>query len=774
MSKLDVLNVYLQPTSVDSDAIPTTLNQEFSQLENFKSIKSVLEERIRHQRELEQKLDQAKKASNVSLLSFKSTGDDISTQIRSLSAQKVDLSKNLDDHLKSDQTVIQEVQSLLKRLNSLQISQEYFEVLLKANELITLAKNEVEKSPKQALVPYNQLVDLSTSLGDSTKLSSKLTSYLNGTIDTLWRDLRSKLSIKFNASLEALNWPTPIKTPYPSNLESKLQAFRKTFLDLLLLQQPNNDFQRQKENQSFTETLIPMEILVNPLVTRFKYHFDGKKPTSRIDKPEWYFSHVLSIVRDYSDFLITQVQPLLSSAGLGMYDAKNEFIRELLLAVEAKLKRDMKKLIKNPQYLAHTVRETLEFDQAIRELHFYCERDGSDWKGCVNVFTEQKSTFDAWLNAEKAFAETRFEEIMEEEDIWEPLYDDDLEVEEIRPTKSADKLINLLEIITERYKPLMNLAHRLRFLVEIQLHLLAMYHLKITYAMDNFEKQGFAFIRADGHDEIEGLKGVRKLCLWLDSAGYVSEMVKDWGEQEFFLELWEGVNENTESHDTNSDDENDEDGTIFEEIGDTYNTLCERIENVIVRTINKEFTTALRPYRKKRTWAVLDPALMYSNSENVETNYTDTLEISPELCSPLSSLSMEINYLGQHLPKPLFVNLFKEFAAEVDDFLWNRILMAYQFSEYGYKQFITDMKIGVWGSTQRWLRKPENYFKKVKDACTLFALDGPAITKLSAELYDYSVANEELTQTLEKLNVFNLSIFEVRELLARRIDPYEM
>ncbi|ORX98575.1 hypothetical protein K493DRAFT_406540 [Basidiobolus meristosporus CBS 931.73] len=773
MSKLDVLNVYSQPISLEQAIIPKFLEEEFPQLDGLSSIKDVLEKRIQQQRELDQKLEQAKKASSLSLLNFKATGENISSQIRTLLAQKVDLSKNLEEHLNSDQSIILEVQSLLKQLNSLHVSQEYFEVLLQINDLIAAAKSEVEKSPKHALVPYNQLVEMSTQLTNSKKLSNRLTSYLNGTIDSLWKDLRDRLSTKFTASLEALNWPTPIRSPYSSSLESKLQTFKKTFLDLLLLQQPCSD-NNGEEKQLFTETLIPMEILVNPLVTRFKYHFDGKKPTSRIDKPEWFFSHVLSIVRDYSDFLINEVQPLLSSAKLGMYDAKNEFIRGLLTAVESKLRRDTKKLLKNPQYLAHTVRETLEFDQALRELHFYCERDGSDWKGCVGVFTENKNTFDAWINAEKAFAEARFEEIMDEEDVWEPLYDDDFTVEEIRPTKSADKLINLLEIITERYKPLMNLAHRLRFLVEIQLHLLALYHSEISYAMDNFEKQSFAFIRADGHDEIEGLKGVRKLCYWLDSAGFVSEMVKDWGEQEFFLELWEGVNEHTEGLSTSSNEEGDEDGTIFEEIGDTYNSLCERIQKVIVRTISKEFTTALRPYRKKRTWAVLDPALMYSNSESVGIDVTEILEISPELCSPLSHLSMEINYLGQHLPRSLFVSLFKEVAAEVDDFFWNRILMAYQFSDYGCKQFALDMRVGVWGSVQRWLRKPENYFKRVKDACTLFTLDHAVLARLSVELYDYSVPSEELTQFLEKLNIFNLSILEARELLSRKIDPYEM
>ncbi|CAG8791358.1 7824_t:CDS:2, partial [Cetraspora pellucida] len=60
--------------------------------------------------------------------------------------------------------------------------------------------------------------------------------------------------------------------------------------------------------------LLPIQIMVEPLIVRFCYHFDSKRPTTRIDKPEWYFSHVITTIKEHSPFLEGAIQAIVDEA----------------------------------------------------------------------------------------------------------------------------------------------------------------------------------------------------------------------------------------------------------------------------------------------------------------------------------------------------------------------------------------------------------------------------------------------------------------------------
>ena len=61
----------------------------------------------------------------------------------------------------------------------------------------------------------------------------------------------------------------------------------------------------------------------------------------------------------------------------------------------------MPTLLNSPQVFSHTVFETLQFDQTLRELHMYTPPGQKEWKGCVEVFVGKKEWFKAWLKVEK-------------------------------------------------------------------------------------------------------------------------------------------------------------------------------------------------------------------------------------------------------------------------------------------------------------------------------------------------------------------------------------
>jgi hypothetical protein len=166
---------------------------------------------------------------------------------------------------------------------------------------------------------------------------------------------------------------------------------------------------------------------------------------------------------------------------------------------------------------------------------------------------------------------------MEDEDAWQPAYEDLGDKDYIMPTKSAEKLSDLLEIITGtlfrslflslssslspsrldafrmvypikcfvdngcivvfvgRYRPLPKLEHR-TFMLDIQLDLLIAYHRYIRVLVDQYESLSYSFVRVmPGTVSAEernstGIDGLCNLCHWLASVEYFSSTLKDWSE----------------------------------------------------------------------------------------------------------------------------------------------------------------------------------------------------------------------------------------------------
>lgn len=52
-------------------------------------------------------------------------------------------------------------------------------------------------------------------------------------------------------------------------------------------------------------------------VFRFSYHFTGNRQTNRLDKPEWFFTQILSWAKDNHLFVGTYIQKAFSLANNG-------------------------------------------------------------------------------------------------------------------------------------------------------------------------------------------------------------------------------------------------------------------------------------------------------------------------------------------------------------------------------------------------------------------------------------------------------------------------
>ena len=138
--------------------------------------------------------------------------------------------------------------------------------------------------------------------------------------------------------------------------------------------------------------LWALEAFVQPLLKRFRYHFEGRRETNRRDKPEWVFAHCVAQMRSHAPLLSGEVQPMLRAPLAPLRAAASQpssqgAVRERYLrflsahcpdgveghvaaalcgALRAKLRREMPSRLAEPPSFCHAFSEAIACERARR------------------------------------------------------------------------------------------------------------------------------------------------------------------------------------------------------------------------------------------------------------------------------------------------------------------------------------------------------------------------------------------------------------------------
>ncbi|KAF9437510.1 hypothetical protein BGZ76_000443 [Entomortierella beljakovae] len=820
MSETELLHPQLIPTSgsnvvvfdqtidVDED-VADFFDSRFLSRQDLVKIKTTLQEQSNVGGNLGRKLEESKERTSQILKEAYNTSTSSLGRLKNLESSAADLEEQIEESEAfgsgkssgNQQSLIEELTALQSRVRALEDAKRYIYIVSRTQELISESKTLLESSSEKALIPYNKLVQLSNNVkktleGNNTKLERYVSSCTGG----LLQELKSHISKKFQSSLDAVGWPKPISDP-SSISKSQRDSFELTFKELLLLQEPTYGPIDRSGDKPF-QPLLTTELMIAPL-------------------PEWYLTHILELIKEHTPFLQDFVQDILQETEYREYDAKNDFIRLLLGAVEKKIKASVPAMLPSPEMLSHAIYETLRFDKSLRENEFYMPPGQTkDWEGAVQVYLGNREWLKAWLRVEKESAVARYNQIMDDTDAWLPAYEDVSDKTLIVPTKSAEKLLDHLDSITDRYRPLPVVEHK-SFMLDIQLNLLLSYHRHIRNLVDEYEAMTYSFGRViPGPASIEernteGIDGLRNLCQWMSSVEYIVSTLKDWGEDVLFLELFNEISQRTQRipnplHSDNEDSDNEEmtkrfdgEGTIFDEPVKAFGLLSKRIQELVVKNITKDVFGSMKPYVSLRSWPQIEFSVPDSNGHSLQTP-VDSLEnddISPELYHPLTILTHSFEFLSGALCTKHFTLLYKQVSSEIQDFFWQKIIMKNSFSELGGLQLARDFRIGVLGASRRWIKKGENYHRKLRDASILLSLqsakaNSPAppqmltfdqdvkkvdtdtgskyvkktLAQMMAVLFDDELNADTAKSKLEEIGVMSLSVVEAKSVIRRRVE----
>ncbi|KAJ3853443.1 TIP-1 family-domain-containing protein [Lentinula lateritia] len=753
-----------------------------------------------------------------SAYSYVEIAQNLSLLRHSLSDELVDLTDGLSSSMSSEpgsSTLLEDIETLHRNLDDLQGVKGYAQVIQRALELSESSIQQIRALPSSAPITISSVtqfqtlqafvsnvVDACSSVEDGAgKQDLHLVEFLRRVLERTWVDIKKSISTPLLDAAEQLKWPMTVD--YANASTDQRTAFECAFLRL---------FQLQNVSRSEKDGIYPLEILVQPVALRFKYHFEGTRQTNRADKPEWYFTHILNVAHDQRTFFEHVVQLLLNSADRQTINAWREFTRLLLPILTNKLRRTVPSLLPHPSLLAHTIYQALQFDAALREEGFELDgtlgdtvpkRDGiagEAWPGVCDIILGKKEWFDAWLDGEKRFADNQYHDIINAPDAWQIADDepDDVVVgHDLKTTNSARRLKALTEQITDRYSPLPSFLHRTRFLFSMQIPLLEQYSSRLTSSLDAYETLSSALVRAvpgalgvslgmkeDYSSSINiehgrftsGVEGVQRLCKALLSSRFIETAMKVWGEDLFFLELWTVIKQrpalrafaqaNSALHPSTNQADDESQDTIFETLIARYEKVSRRSEDVIVQQVCAEIESSLKPHLSTTT----------SPNPGSSPKTDDDFILSQTLLAPIALLSTHLNYMLTTLPPPILTSLYRRVASRLAEHLLQRQIL-YRGSITAAEGRAIRAEHVLWVETCRATllqafggnrNRVEAPWSRLTEAGTLVDVDGEVREKIANATFGGIEEDEWENVILEVIGSSELTREEVGRILRRR------
>ncbi|KAF2237446.1 hypothetical protein EV356DRAFT_441885 [Viridothelium virens] len=676
---------------------------------------------------------------------FQREQDDIDRRLRIITGSDVS-----DD-------AVRRFERSMNKLHRLDVANGYVELLKEVDALRNQSISQLKVSDEAALGPLRQLQTLNAHLvplqTTAEGAAPHLLDHVTCTTKALRNHIRDAFAARFEDLLKKIYWPrADVALPTPALQQEWVDCISR----LLDLQKP--ELQVHEETLATDPStkepiiLLPIEVLVHPLELRFRYHFGGDRPTNRIDKPEYFLSHVTDLLNMYNDFFIDNVQPILldhfRGTDLAMnpayIDVTSALTTSLLPMLRNKIIPTLPQVASQPQLLSHWMHEIMGFDTTIRDDWGY---DGGysvqGWKGLAWEVLVKEDWFGRWLQVERDFALSRYEAIIDTPDSGLLDYDS-VEPNVTKPTAAAIRVNDLLETITDRYRPLSSFQQKLRFLIDIQINIFDRFHARLNDGLEAYLTltttvgRSVSGISREDQDGLKGVKGLDRLCRVYGSADYLERAMRDWSDDIFFLELWDELQDRARGRTnktiavdmtiedvaqrTSSAVGKDEDtGGLFDETANAYRRLRVRTEGIIIEALTRSVREALRPYGRINPWSTLSlpSTAPMSPSSPSSDSYITTSEIEPTI----SVLNTQLSFLARTLGLTPLRRIVRQACAVAQSYLWDYVVMCHTFSAAGAEQLRIDIRALVAAINRRTgLGQGEASLKKIIEGIVMLGL----------------------------------------------------
>lgn len=630
-----------------------------------------------------------------------------------------------------------------------------------------------------AIKRLKQAEDVLTLVTKTRPQWARLVAAVDHRVDRALAVLRPQAIVDHRALLSSLRWPPPLSTLTSSSPNTKATSevsnplftmqgelkrqYSENFIALCSLQ----ELQRRRKSRqleghnrevALQQPLWAIEELVNPISVACQQHF-----SKWLDKPEFIFTLVYKIARDYVDSVDELLQPLVDEAMLVGYSCREEWVSAMVTALNTYLAKEVfpvyarqleEESVTGIQSQArvswlHLVDLMISFDKRIKSLVAQSgvllslqEDSNSEKISSLSVFCDCPDWLDLWAEIERGDALDKLKHSIDDERNWT------LKVqgatllfgsEDYKSPAVSSAVLQRLSSVVDRCRSLPTISSRSRFL-------------KLTGAPIIQKYLDCLLMRCQ---EAEGLTALAdddaliKVANSVNAAHYIESVLKEWCEDVFFLEVGSCKDNqigasSVETSTTEEPTEGSVSAIFDEEIRKLEEFRLEWIEKLSV-VVLRGFDARSRDYIKNRKqW-----------QEKNEEGWT----VSKTLVGALDYMQGKMTVIQESLNNMDFVGVWRSLAAAIDRLLFNGILMSnIKFNDDGVDRLKCDMEVlfGVFGS---WCLRPEGFFPKVNESLKLLKMD-------EKQLHGSVVGGE----TWMKDNRFrHLRVFEVEKIARNRV-----
>lgn len=755
--------------ATQNQRIEDYLNDKFQTTSDFTTIDALLSKLHEQQGLLRQQLEQARESLRDIDNDVLRRNEALQKRAQNFQNEQIDIDRRLKIITQSEVSddAVQRFDDKMKKLRRIELAEGYMRTLVEIEQLGTHTKESLKNDPEQATrlcVQLSQLYDdLQSAQGPAEGAAPHLADLALEHKKSSTREVQGYLEHQLQQVLERIEWPTRVLEP----TKSDVQEWSRYSGLLLQLQEPSLLLQARSTEPGDREpaVLLPLAVTINPLLLRFRYHFYGDRPTNRLDKPEYFFSHVLDLLDQHGAWVANLLQPVLDARIAvnqeleNLYtDALSSFITALLPMVTQKCLSLLRQLTSRPPLLSHLMHELMSFDDTLRNSWAYSPYPGplSTWKGLTHTILTKHDYFNPWLAVEKGFALSRYRNIREDATSNTIDYET-TQTGQSKPTRGAIRVNDLLETITDRYRRLSSFSQKMRFLLDIQLSIFDDYHAHLDGVLQAYLVSSHRvgrLIQGQGQsaEDAMGTKGLEALIKIFGSAEYLERKMADWSDDVFFLELWEELQDRAAQHDGSTNGsvgkdlhigevaaktsstiaktdgllDSSENGGLFDETASSYRRLRERSEGEILRALDVSIKSALIPFTKTGIWKSL--------STMSTSGTTDIAQLPPSasLDSLTQTLSALLGFLAQTLAPGPLRRTTRHITTTLQRELF-ALLTTNQFSAGGAAQFQRDVSAieDTIDNATNLHGEARRHMRKVHDALTLLNLPIKSSTSAS-------------------------------------------
>uniref|UniRef100_A0A8C9W3W3 RAD50-interacting protein 1 n=1 Tax=Scleropages formosus TaxID=113540 RepID=A0A8C9W3W3_SCLFO len=664
------------------------------------------------------------------------------------------LSDTLLRHLQGSQSWADSLGQKLGQLDTVERHVKYLQCLAHIEELSdSIQQFLMTSSVWEAVGAVGTMAKLDLGLKESR--CAHLQAHLRETLRFWHKILKDRLASDFDEVLTQLQWPF-LSPPVASLSPPANAAELASQLELLVSQCTVNFDDLTAESKltpsrpglaPATPLSLPIQIMLLPLSKRFRYHFAGNRQTNSLSKPEWFLTQVLMWMGYSSNFMEEKIQPILNRARANI-NAKVELCRGLLSLVQEKLASDAPRLLYDDALFCHLVDEVLQFERELRTTHGY----PSSLPGALPILLEE-SIFQKWLSVEKKMAVEKVDAMLSAEGAWSSQYRDITDVDELKAPDCAETFMTLLLTITDRYRSLPCPRAQLSFLA-LQKELVDDFRIRLTQVMK---------------EESRCPLGAR-YCAILNATNYISSVLSDWADNVFFLQLQQAAVSLGEEvwgplGATEVGRLASLEGSIFEGLLGLLERLKGDMLGRLLDAVMREVREKAQPYCRDR-WLSLP-----SQSDQA------TMSLSSSACPMMLCMRDRLLQLQQLLCLPLFQSFWQGLAERLDHFLYQDVILCNHFNEGGAAQLQFDMMRNLFPLFGHYCKRPENFFKHVKEACIILTLNVGSALLLRDVLQQSQEEGENFSSEAQKplpesalneLGVYRLAPCDVLILLSLR------